>query len=109
MKGFHFKDCHILQKEVTLQLVYFQYCGYTTPENSRLKNHVMSVHQGVMPYACDQCDYKTNEKSDIVRHKHKHLGIKRYQCQFCNYRADQRWLLVSHCAKQHGVQLPRVS
>ena len=25
----------------------------------------MSVHQGIMPYACDQCDYKCNEKSDI--------------------------------------------
>ncbi len=48
-----------------LSLFTFQLCGYSTPDNSRLKNHILSVHQGIMPYNCDLCDYKCNEKSDI--------------------------------------------
>ena len=84
-------------------------CVYSTPILLRLRNHYMSEHEGVHPYACDTCDYKTNEKSDLRRHKLKHFGLKRYLCEYCPYKTDTRWVLVKHCRSQHAVELPRRS
>ena len=84
-------------------------CVYSTPILLRLRNHYMSEHEGVHPYACDRCEYKTNEKSDLRRHKLKHYGLKRYRCDYCPYKTDTRWVLVKHCHSQHGVELPRRS
>ena len=84
-------------------------CVYSTPILLRLRNHYMSEHEGIHPYACDRCDYKTNEKSDLRRHKLKHFGLKRYWCEHCPYKTDTRWVLVKHCHSQHGIELPRRS
>ena len=84
-------------------------CVYSTPILQRLRNHYMSEHEGRHPYACDTCDYKTNEKSDLRRHKLKHFGLKRYLCEYCPYKTDTRWVLVKHCRSQHAVELPRRS
>ena len=81
-------------------------CAYSTPDRLRLRNHQQSVHGGVRPYACDRCDYRTNERSDARRHRQRHLGVKPYACDACSYRTDARWLLARHCLSKHGVVLP---
>ena len=83
-------------------------CTYTTPEASRLRNHKLSSHQGILPYKCPHCQFRTNEKSDLYRHRWKHRPAKRYQCSQCSYTTNTRWVLVNHCSKRHGIELPRL-
>lgn len=84
-------------------------CGYVTPSRVRLRHHQQSVHQGALPFACDCCEYKTSERSDLLRHRQRHAGIKRYACPHCAYRTNERWVLVNHCLRQHDVRMPRRS
>ncbi|CAD5119363.1 DgyrCDS7980 [Dimorphilus gyrociliatus] len=84
-------------------------CGYTTPVKKRLSNHRLSVHEGVKPYNCSKCTFKTNEVSDLKRHLNKHDGLQKFKCQLCPYASYQRFLLVNHCSRTHNIQLPRAS
>jgi uncharacterized Zn-finger protein len=36
---------------------------------SHLKNHINTVHEGIKPYPCDKCDYKSPTQYYLTRHK----------------------------------------
>ena len=50
-------------------------CLYSTDNKSLFRNHVSSVHQGIVRFTCDLCDYKSYHKASVRAHYNKyHLG-----------------------------------
>ena len=59
------------------------YCGYSVPEDSLLKIHIESKHEGVQ-YSCKQCDYKATDKRKLRTHiESKYEGVC-YDCNLCD-------------------------
>uniref|UniRef100_A0A2H1W2Z4 SFRICE_007748 n=1 Tax=Spodoptera frugiperda TaxID=7108 RepID=A0A2H1W2Z4_SPOFR len=52
-------------------------------------------------FGCDQCDYKTWHKSDLVKHVRIHAGLKLYQCEFCSTSYYTSSNLTSHIRRLH--------
>lgn len=47
-------------------------------------------------YWCHQCHYRSDSKSNLLRHLRTHTGEKRHGCPVCPYRAGQRSDLRRH-------------
>ena len=48
----------------------------------------------------DECDYKTNDKYHLARHKEGHEGIV-YRCEQCDYRAKRKDTIKVHVDLKH--------
>jgi len=63
------------------------------------------LHTGEKPFACDLCDYRSNQKGNLRMHiQQNHSGNpeeKPFACQFCNYRSKQTSNLYSHMRAKH--------
>ena len=46
-------------------------CNMTYGTKSGLGIHMQSIHKGIR-YDCSMCDYKANQKSNLVTHKKRH-------------------------------------
>ena len=62
----------------------------------------MRKHTGEKSYACDLCDYRTNNKSDLTRHMRTHTNEKPYACDLCDYRTSHKNALTIHMRKHWG-------
>ena len=60
----------------------------------------------ILRFSCDQCDYETTKKGNLLTHlKSKHEGIK-FPCDQCDYKATQKSRLTVHIKSIHeGVKL----
>uniref|UniRef100_A0ABD2XDA1 C2H2-type domain-containing protein n=1 Tax=Trichogramma kaykai TaxID=54128 RepID=A0ABD2XDA1_9HYME len=57
----------------------------------------MLVHEGRKDYACDQCEKKSGQKSDLLKHKMTvHEGRKDYACDKCEKKFGDRSNLNKH-------------
>ncbi|CAG9789682.1 unnamed protein product [Diatraea saccharalis] len=74
-------------------------CGKVFVHRGSLSSHIRSH----MPpeFACDQCDYKTSNKYDLIKHVRIHTGEKRYQCQHCTSAYYTSSNLTSHIRYVH--------
>jgi uncharacterized Zn-finger protein len=40
------------------------------------------IHTGAKPYQCSYCDYKANQRGNMVVHERRHTGEKPYKCPY---------------------------
>ncbi|CAB3261201.1 unnamed protein product [Arctia plantaginis] len=70
-------------------------------------SHYTHVKSHLPPqFACDQCDYKTSHKHDLVKHIRIHTGIKMYQCEYCTASYYTSSNLTMHTRRNHMKQRP---
>jgi len=66
------------------------------------------LHTGEKPFACDLCDYRSNQKGNLRMHIQQNHSEnpeeKPYACQWCNYRSKQSSNLYSHMRAKHKNQ-----
>jgi len=71
----------------------------------------MRIHTGDKPFACELCDYRSNQKSNLrlhIRQMH-YTGdeeVPEYVCHICNYRSKQSSNLNSHIRNKHNLNWP---
>lgn len=70
----------------------------------RIDRHIHS-HTGDKPYKCDQCEYKTVQRSALNQHMVWHTKDKPYKCQMCSYSTIKRNNLEIHIHKNHLTSL----
>ena len=67
-----------------------------------LNKHKKSVHEGIKPYKCNNCDYETAQKAHLKKHIDSvHKGIKPFKCNMCKFEAAQEWNLNKHIESVH--------
>lgn len=71
----------------------------------------MARHTGEKPHQCSACDYKTAQKSNLMKHiKHHHNGERPHQCPHCDYRAGELSDVRRHMRNRHvGESLQSIS
>ncbi|XP_057336547.1 zinc finger protein 37-like isoform X2 [Microplitis mediator] len=62
----------------------------------KLKSHKQYRHKGRLRYKCEQCDYASNQKSDVIHHNRQHTGECPYQCFYCLFTFKYRPSFKSH-------------
>ena len=72
-------------------------CDFKTFVKSHLKRHIEAKHTGIR-YDCDKCDFQTAYSKDVRRHKMSihHNGIKPFNCPECDYKSATQEYLSSH-------------
>ena len=83
-------------------------CTQACHTHGNLQQHKRSVHEGLRPYKCDQCDYSCARKETLRRHQQTvHEQQKPHACQHCTYTTAQLSNLRKHYKRKHkGHPLP---
>ena len=76
-------------------------CEKTFSSKGNLNQHVKAVHEGIKPYICAQCGYRTARKSDLHKHLPIHTGQKPYQCETCSVSFSFKRSLDRHVKEVH--------
>ncbi|XP_075989495.1 uncharacterized protein LOC142985292 isoform X2 [Anticarsia gemmatalis] len=70
-------------------------------------SHYTHIKSHLPPkYACEQCDYKTWHKYDLVKHIRIHTGVKMYQCEYCTSSYYTSSNLTGHIRRNHMKERP---
>ena len=76
-------------------------------QKGSLKRHIKSVHEGIKPFKCHICQYKSALKSGLKRHIISvHEGKKQVHCTFCNIGLSTKQKLKHHNSKFHEGAKP---
>ena len=86
-------------------------CPFTTKKRkkgvAKLTDHLEKVHQKVLPFQCDQCEYKFAYKRELEKHVSAvHMKIKPYLCNFCSYETAYKSQLSWHINIVHNKVKP---
>merc|ERR1719369_1956672 len=70
-------------------------CKVKFKTTTRLKNHILSVHEKRKPYKCSSCHYRSSLKGNVRKHiakahegthsKEIYLGPKIHKCPCCDF------------------------
>ena len=72
---------------------------------SKLKKHILIVHEDHKDYKCETCGYRTTGASDLKRHIYNvHEGQRDYQCQICQKWFTRPKILKSHIKNIHEAR-----
>lgn len=99
-------------------------CGFKTTVKFKLISH-MQWHQkekkfiylsdrkrpyGFYPNHCPDCDYQTNDKSNMRRHlmKHGRLIERCFNCFHCDYHTSRKDALIIHISRKHRPKIEKV-
>ena len=81
---------------------YCNECNYMTQNKSDLVKH-SRAHSKEKPFQCELCDQKFSLKSSLKVHIMSHKG-GRFQCEECAYKAAQKSILLIHLLTHSGVK-----
>ena len=66
-------------------------CGFRSSLKTNLKQHILSVHEGMRRYKCELCDYKCHKKYNLDQHiASVHDKNKNFQCENCDYSSSNK-------------------
>lgn len=86
---------------------YCDQCDHVFMSRFSLATHLRNMHGPDTEYKCDDCDYKTKQRSNLKKHRDaKHDNI-RYTCEICHKSLSQKGQLKVHMIKIHGVDQRR--
>ena len=79
-------------------------CDFKTKDKSHMKRHFAFKHAGLR-YNCDVCDYQSAYSKDVRRHGNiKHSDrTKTHNCTICKYKTHTAIYLKRHTKKKHQV------
>ena len=80
-------------------------CEHKCDDISQLQRH-KRTHTGEKPLVCDQCEYRTNRKNSLNSHKKMHTGEKPYECEKCDYKCSVSTRFLRHMRVIHKVEKP---
>merc|ERR1712129_41477 len=79
----------------------FQGCNATLKNKNTLNGHIKMLHTGqTQRFTCDQCDYSTKHRGELMRHNRRHTGDL-IQCELCSYSCTRMSLLLEHNESCH--------
>ena len=58
--------------------------------------HNTSTHSKIKQYQCNQCDYSTAKKSNLMQHKLTHTNKRLHHCEVCPFTANLKSNLKQH-------------
>ncbi|CAC5419816.1 KRAB [Mytilus coruscus] len=99
-----FNSEYLLKRHVTRHGVMTYACEVCRKEfktKRQMKEHILSLHAGVKPFKCDQCDKMFTRKYHLERHLMMHAGTKDYQCKYCGKEFSTKGNLLSHVRRVH--------
>ena len=77
------------------------------PENFCNLKLVKSSHPFDQPYRCEECDYSTKQKNNLIIHiQAKHSLEKPFKCRECDYSACTPHNLKYHVQAKHTLEKP---
>jgi len=79
-------------------------CDYLADRKTNLSRH-MRIHTKERPFACNICDHKAREKSHLITHMLIHTGNLPFACNICDYKARVKSSLNMHM-RIHTGDLP---
>jgi KRAB domain-containing zinc finger protein len=53
-------------------------------------------------HTCDQCDYTSLRRANLLRHARGHTGEKPFACEHCDYRCADKSSLRAHLTVHTG-------
>ena len=81
-------------------------CDYRTFKVTTLNQHIKKQHSKKEQYFCDQCEFVTAYKAGLQRHiDHVHLQVKAFQCHMCPKALKDRRTLQRHLVTKHQLVL----
>ena len=83
-------------------IVICQQCNYATKRKSDLVKH-SRTHSGERPFECGICDEKFRQKGSLTNHLLTHQ-LGRFECDQCDYKATLKRSLVLHLMTHSGVK-----
>ena len=77
-------------------------CDYKATTKFNLNDHIMTVHEKLKQFKCDQCDYKAARKFTLKMHIIGiHEKVKKYTCELCDYKGSKKYSLKIHKMSKH--------
>ena len=73
-------------------------CESSFREKKNLQQHMRKRH-GFKKYKCDQCNFRSNDQTNVVRHEKTTHNI--YKCEQCEYTAYEKSILQQHIRSKH--------
>ena len=62
----------------------------------RMKKMEGLRRRGIAVHYCQQCNYATKRKTDLVKHSRTHSGERPYECGICDEKFRQKGVLTQH-------------
>ena len=70
-------------------------CDYSTNHRGSLKRH-KTIHSEEKPYQCGICDFTTRYLGSMKQHQMRHSGEKPFKCEKCDFRSSSKRRLKRH-------------
>ena len=73
---------------------------------TKLKRHVLAVHEGIKEFKCEICDKAFSQKSHKNSHmENVHEGIRNFYCDLCENKSFVKSIdLRNHMKNYHGME-----
>nr|XP_054750541.1 RE1-silencing transcription factor-like [Lytechinus pictus] len=79
--------------------------NYISEQLASLKEQMKSEEEKMQLFSCNQCDYVTKRKHNLIQHLAVHTGAKPYKCDLCDYSSSQKGHLNVHI-RTHTKEKP---
>lgn len=85
-----------------------QLCEYEATRDYNLKSHVMSVHEHIRPFMCEQCEQRFSTKQSLQEHvrlQHRKAGEDKghISCNYCPKQFGKRSNMTRHIRSCHPL------
>ncbi|CAL4131663.1 unnamed protein product, partial [Meganyctiphanes norvegica] len=78
-------------------------CDFASTQQGNLKNHILRYH--IQELKCSECKMLFKGKINLNKHKESaHSSKKRYACNLCNYRTNDSSALRCHAVRHSGIK-----